>query len=90
MFCRGSKYPCLNGGNGTAYDSYTRTNGGRRSASPVDDDLRPDELDVTIHAAEILPSGGPAQMSKFRGIASYNWLDSSEPTMLVPGLYSLL
>ena len=69
--------------------SYKQTNG-LRSPSPVDDDMRPDELDVTFHAANVLPSGGPAQMSKFRGIASYNWLDSSEPTMLVPGLYSLL
>ena len=89
MFCRGSKYPCLNGVGGTDHGPFTRTNG-RRSESPVDDDLRPDELDVTIHAADVLPSGGPAQMSEFRGIASYNWLDSSEPTMLVPGLYSLL
>ena len=49
------------------------------------DGLQPGKLIIRLNAADILPSNGPAQISNFKCIASYNWLDKSEPTVLVPG-----
>lgn len=56
-----------------------------RSASLGRDELRPGKLIITLNAADISPSAAPPQISDFQCIASYNWLDKSEPTILVPG-----
>ena len=44
-------------------------------------------LVVKLHAAAISPSGGPARVSHFQCIASYNWLDSNKSVILVPGVF---
>ncbi len=86
MSSRGStKYQSNYERGGTSRRSLTTTKGGR-SASLGGNELPPGDLVVRFHAADISPSGGPAQISHFQCIASYNWLDSSEPIILVPGI----
>lgn len=55
------------------------------SAPPQGDELSTGQLLLKLDAAKIQSSGGPAQLSNFHSIASYNWLNDSEPTILVPG-----
>lgn len=55
------------------------------SPALADNEVPPGDLVVRLHAADISPSGGPAHLSNFRSVASYNWLDSSKPVILVPG-----
>ena len=56
------------------------------SASPGDDELPPGSLIARLNAADILSSDAPIKISNFQCIASYNWLDSCEPIILVPGM----
>jgi hypothetical protein len=60
--------------------------GGGHSAPSSGDEVPTGDLFAVLDAANISPSVGPAEMSKFQYVASYNWLDSSEPIILVPGL----
>ena len=86
MSSRGAaKYRSNYGRGGTSRGSLTSTRQGR-SASPGGNELPPGDLVVRLHAADISPSGGPARISNFQCIASYNWLDSSAPIILVPGI----
>ena len=55
------------------------------SASLSHDELQPGKLILELNAADISPSSGLAMMSEYQCIASYNWLDRSEPTIIVPG-----
>lgn len=56
-----------------------------RSASP-DSRLIPGDLLLELTPSDIVRTGGSAQMSGFQSIASYNWLNASEPTILIPGM----
>ena len=58
------------------------------ASTSVDEIFRPHLVDA-FSAADILPSRGPVQISNFQCIASYNWLDSSEPVIVVPGMFAL-
>ena len=60
---------------------------GGHFASSGGDEQPSSDLVLRFNAASILPSGGPAQMSDFKCIASYNWLDSSDPVIMVPGTF---
>lgn len=73
------------GRGGTSRVFLTATKGGR-PASPGEDELPLGDEVVSIHAADISPSAGSARISNFRCIASYNWLDSSKPVILIPGI----
>ena len=66
-----------------AYSTISST-----ATASADDELPrpPGNLVVTLQTVDISPSGGLAQISNFQCIASYNWLDSSEPVILVPGV----
>lgn len=70
---------------GTSRGSVTNTKGGSSTVFGVDQ-LPLGDLVTGLQAADIRPSDGPVHLSDFRCIASYNWLDSSEPTILVPGM----
>lgn len=59
----------------------------RHSASPGGYELPLGNLVVRLDATDISPSDGPARISNFQCIASYNWLDSSKPVILVPGVF---
>ena len=79
--CYGSKH----GGEGNAQWSSTSIKGSRGAFSH-DHELPLGDLVVTLRAVDVLPSGGHIKQSNFQCIASYNWLDSSEPVILVPGI----
>ena len=85
MASRGSSSFGYNYGRGGKSQGFLTGTKGGYSASPGEDKLPPGDIVVSIHAADISPSAGPARLSNFRCIASYNWLDSSEPVILVPG-----
>jgi len=55
-------------------------------STPIDTKTGSQGLLLELDATDIAPSGGPAQMSDFTHVASYNWLDSDEPVILVPGM----
>ena len=82
MSTRASAYRGLNYGRGGTFRASERIG---YSASLGRDELQPGNLIIGLNATDILPSSGPAQLSNFQCIASYNWLDKSEPTILVPG-----
>ena len=74
---RGSKY---------GLGETSRASEGIGHSTPLShDELQPGDLILELKAADISPSTGLAQLSHFQCIASYNWLDRSEPTVLVPG-----
>lgn len=56
-----------------------------KSASLSYDELQPGKLILRLNAADVSPSSGLALLSEYQCIASYNWLDRSEPTIVVPG-----
>lgn len=82
-----AKYRSGYGRGGTSRGSLTSTRLGL-SASPSGNELPLGDLVVRLHAADISPSDGPAEISNFQCVASYNWLDSSAPIILVPGKVS--
>lgn len=82
MSTRASAHRGLNYGRGGTFRASERIG---HSASLGRDELQPGNLIIGLNATDILPSSGPAQISNFQCIASYNWLDKSEPTILVPG-----
>lgn len=76
-------------GRGDMYrGSYTSNWRGdsRNLASPDGEQKDGDDLFNGLKATDILPSGGNTQMTDFGCVASYNWLNSSLPTILVPGM----
>lgn len=85
MSSRGSaKYRFNYGRGGTSRNPITNTKRDR-SPSPDVDELPLGDLVVELHPADISPSDGLTHISNYKCIASYNWLDSSEPVILVPG-----
>lgn len=56
-------------------------------ASSSGDEVPTGDLFAVLDAADISVSARPAEMSNFQYVASYNWLDSSEPVILVPGMF---
>ncbi len=85
MSTRGSAYYRSNHGRGGTSRASLTSKWRGASASPDGDELPLGDLLVGLNAADISPSDGAPQISNFQCIASYNWLDSSEPTILVPG-----
>ena len=84
MSTRASAHRGLDYGRGGTFRASERIG---HSASLGHDKLQPGNLIIGLNAADISPSSGPAQISNFQCIASYNWLDKSEPTILVPGKF---
>ena len=82
MATSASAHRGLNRGRGGTFRASERMD---HSASLGRDDLQPGNLMKELNAGFISLSSGPAQISNFQCIASYNWLDRSEPTILVPG-----
>lgn len=58
----------------------------RGRSSPPDSNLTQHDILLDLKSTDIVPTGGSAQMAGFQSIASYNWLNSSEPTILIPGM----
>lgn len=80
-----ASYRSNNGRGGTSRGSLISTSRDRLP-SPGSNELSPGNLILGLHAADISPSDRHATISDFECIASYNWLDSSDPIILVPGM----
>jgi hypothetical protein len=86
MSYRGRAYYRGNDGRGAVEQRFPRGNWRGSSTSSGGLEVPSGNLVAVLNAAFMMPSTGPIQMSNFRSVASYNWLNRKEPIILVPGM----